>query len=300
LIASRVLADRLSFPQLKPQDDGWSPSSRDANILIVAQSNAAANKAYLQVQSLSKVYATDDGSVRALDRVSISQKSGEFVSLVGPSGCGKSTLMMIAAGLISPSDGQVLIDDKPVTKPRTDIGIVFQNHVLLDWRTALQNVMLQAEARRMELHAADVRARALLSAVGLGGFENRYPKSLSGGMRQRVSICRALIHEPSHLLMDEPFGALDALTRDQLVLDLQQLCGERNMSILFVTHGISEAVFLSDRVVVMTPRPGKVDRVIDIDLPRPRTLAMRESPEFAAYSRQILDIFLARGVLREH
>ena len=256
--------------------------------------------AYLQVQSLSKVYPTDDGPVRALDRVSISQHKGEFVSLVGPSGCGKSTLVMIAAGLISASDGRILVDGKPVRKARTDIGIVFQNHVLLDWRTTLQNVLLQAEARNMNMAKAELRARELLAAVGLAGFEDKYPKSLSGGMRQRVSICRALIHNPFHLLMDEPFGALDALTRDQLVLDLQDICGKQSVSILFVTHSIVEAVFLSDRVIVMTPRPGKVDKIIHIDLPRPRTLAIRESPEFAAYSREILEIFLARGVLREH
>jgi NitT/TauT family transport system ATP-binding protein len=256
--------------------------------------------AYLQVQSLSKVYPTDDGPVRALDRVSISQHKGEFVSLVGPSGCGKSTLMMIAAGLVSASDGRVLVDGEPVSKARTDVGIVFQNHVLLDWRTTLQNVLLQAEARNMDMGKAELRARELLAAVGLGGFEDKYPKSLSGGMRQRVSICRALIHNPSHLLMDEPFGALDALTRDQLVLDLQDICGKQSVSILFVTHSIVEAVFLSDRVIVMTPRPGKVDKIIHIDLPRPRTLAMRESTEFAAYSREILEIFLARGILREH
>jgi NitT/TauT family transport system ATP-binding protein len=147
---------------------------------------------------------------------------------------------------------------------------------------------------------AEARARELLAAVGLQGFENKYPKSLSGGMKQRVSICRALIHNPTHLLMDEPFGALDALTRDQLVLDLQDICSKRSVSILFVTHSIAEAVFLSDRVIVMTPRPGKVDKVIDINLPRPRTLAMRESGEFGVYSREILDIFLARGILREH
>ena len=204
--------------------------------------------AYLRVRGLSKVYATDDGPVRALDRVSLTQRKGEFVSVVGPSGCGKSTLMMIAAGLASPSDGEVLVESKRVTKARTDIGIVFQNHVLLDWRTALENVLLQAEARKMDMKLARVRAQELLAAVGLQGFENKYPKSLSGGMKQRVSICRALIHNPTHLLMDEPFGALDALTRDQLVLDLQDICSKRSVSILFVTHSIAEAVFLSDRV----------------------------------------------------
>jgi NitT/TauT family transport system ATP-binding protein len=255
--------------------------------------------AYLDVQNLSKVYASDDGPVRALDRVSLQQRRGEFVSIVGPSGCGKSTLMMIAAGLASSSEGRVLVENKLVDAARTDLGIVFQSHVLLEWRTALENVMLQAVARKMDLKAAERRARELLAAVGLKGFENKYPRSLSGGMKQRVSICRALIHDPPHLLMDEPFGALDSLTRDQLVLDLQRICSERSTAVLFITHSIAEAVFLSDRVIVMTPRPGKIDRVIEIDLPRPRTLAMRESPEFAQYSREILDVFLARGILKE-
>jgi NitT/TauT family transport system ATP-binding protein len=193
---------------------------------------------------------------------------------------------MIAAGLLRPSSGAVSIDGAPVTRARTDIGIVFQSPVLLEWRTALGNVMLQAEAKKLERTAAKRRARDLLGAVGLGGFEDKYPHELSGGMRQ--------------LLMDEPFGALDALTRDQLVLDLQQICNQRRMTVLFVTHSVPEAVFLSDRIMVMTPRPGRLDRMIDIELPRPRTLAMRETPKFAGYIREILDLFLARGVLREH
>lgn len=254
---------------------------------------------YLEVENLSKVYASEDGPVRALDRISLRQARGEFVSIVGPSGCGKSTLLMIAAGLAPSSEGRVLVESKVVNAARTDLGIVFQNHVLLEWRTALGNVMLQALARKMDLKVAEQRARDLLAAVGLEGFEDKYPRSLSGGMKQRVSICRALIHEPPQLLMDEPFGALDSLTRDQLVLDLQRICSERSTAVLFVTHSIAEAVFLSDRVVVMTPRPGKIDRVIDINLPRPRTLAMRESPEFARYSHEILEVFLARGILKE-
>jgi NitT/TauT family transport system ATP-binding protein len=237
--------------------------------------------------------------VRALDHVSIDERRGEFLSILGPSGCGKSTLLMIAAGLVAPSSGTVSVEGKEVRAPRTDIGIVFQNPVLLEWRTALGNVMLQAEARRMDRKAAEERAGELLASVGLAGFEGKYPHELSGGMRQRVSICRALIHAPEYLLMDEPFGALDQLTRDQLVIDLQALWNARRMSVLFITHSIAEAVFLSDRVIVMTPRPGRIDRIIDIGLPRPRMLAMRETPQFAAYTREILDLFLARGVLRE-
>jgi NitT/TauT family transport system ATP-binding protein len=255
---------------------------------------------YLEFRNLTKVYATDDGPVRALDRISVDQRQGEFLSILGPSGCGKSTLLMIAAGLLSGSDGLVAVRGRRVDAPRTDIGIVFQSPVLLEWRTALGNVMLQAEARNFDLRSAEQRARELLAVVGLNGFENKYPDELSGGMRQRVSICRALIHNPPQLLMDEPFGALDALTRDQLGLDVQRLWDERRMTVLFVTHSVAEAVFLSDRVIVMTPRPGRIDRIIDIDLPRPRTLAIRESPEFNGYIRQILDLLLARGVLREH
>ena len=259
-----------------------------------------AEEALLRVESLSKVYATNDGPVRALDQVSLTAQRGQFLSILGPSGCGKSTLMMITAGLVSPSSGAVIVDGDRVTRPRTDIGIVFQSPVLLDWRTALENVLLQAEARNLDRAAAQGKARSLLAQVGLAGFENKFPHELSGGMRQRVSICRALVHEPHQLLMDEPFGALDALTRDQIALDLQKLWSDRQMTVLFVTHSIAEAVFLSDRVVVMTPRPGRIDRVIDIDLPRPRTLAVRDTPALAAYNRQIRDIFLASGVLREH
>ena len=265
-----------------------------------SSSSAGSDRPYLDLQGLSKVYATHDGPVRALDRVSVSERRGEFLSILGPSGCGKSTLLMIAAGLIPASSGVVIIDGAVVTAPRTDIGIVFQSPVLLEWRTALGNVMLQAEAKKLERSAAERRARELLASVGLDGFADKYPHELSGGMRQRVSLCRALIHNPPQLLMDEPFGALDALTRDQLVLDLQNIWNERRMTVLFITHSVPEAVFLSDRIIVMTPRPGRIDRIIDINLPRPRTLAARETPEFAEYSREILDLFLARGVLREH
>ncbi len=255
---------------------------------------------FLRIQDLTKIYATRDGVVRALDRVSIDARRGEFLSILGPSGCGKSTLMMIAAGLVPASSGEIMVEGRTVDRPRTDIGIVFQSPVLLEWRTALGNVMLQAEARKMDRATGQKRARELLASVGLAEFENKFPHELSGGMRQRVSICRSLIHAPDQLLMDEPFGALDSLTRDQLVLDLQQLWMRQQMTVLFITHSIAEAVFLSDRVVVMSPRPGRIDRIIDIDLPRPRTLAMRDTAKFAEYSRQIMELFLARGVLTEH
>jgi NitT/TauT family transport system ATP-binding protein len=266
----------------------------------LAPAAAAETPPFLSIHNLSKVYATRNGAVRALDQVSLSAKRGEFLSILGPSGCGKTTLMMIAAGLVPASSGVVMVEGKPVVRPRTNVGIVFQSPVLLEWRTALANVMLQAEAHRLDRKDAGKRARELLRAVGLAGFEEKYPHELSGGMRQRVSICRALVHDPPHLIMDEPFGALDALTRDQLVLDIQQIWNELRTTVLFITHSVPEAVFLSDRIVLMTPRPGRIDCIIDIDLPRPRTLAMRESPAFASHSRRILDRLLAGGVLREH
>jgi NitT/TauT family transport system ATP-binding protein len=210
----------------------------------------------------------------------------EFVSILGPSGCGKSTLLMIIAGL-EPADGTVTVSGRCVTAPVTDIGIVFQRDVLLDWRTILGNVMLQAEVRRLDLQKAETKARHLLAQLGLQQFVDRYPWELSGGMRQRVAICRALLHDARLLLLDEPFGALDALTRDQINLDLLRVWSELRQTAVLVTHSISEAVFLSDRVVVMAPRPGRVVAEVTIDLPRPRTADMRETPRFAEYQRKL-------------
>jgi len=254
---------------------------------------------FVEVRDLARRFTARDGEVTALDGVSFDVRAGEFVSIVGPSGCGKSTLAMIVAGLLAPSAGSVAIDGVPVDRPQTNLGIVFQNPVLLAWRRALGNVLLQIEMRGLPTDGYRERARTLLAAVGLEGFEERYPHELSGGMRQRVSICRALVHDPPLLLMDEPFGALDALTRDQMVLDLQYLWAKGGKTVLFITHSITEAVFLSDRVLVMTPRPGTIERIIDIELPRPRRLAIREDPRFAAYTHAIHERFLARGVLRD-
>lgn len=254
---------------------------------------------FLQLVDVSRCFTTRDGDVQAVEGVSFDMRQGEFVSIVGPSGCGKSTLVMLVAGLLSPSAGRVAIGGVTVTRPQTDLGIVFQSPVLLAWRRALDNVLLQLEMRDVATAPYRERAGALLASVGLAGFEERYPHELSGGMGQRVALCRALIHDPPLLLMDEPFGALDALTRDQLVLDLQRICARGQKSVLFITHSITEAVLLSDRVLVMTPRPGTIDTVIDIDLPRPRRLAIREDPRFARYTRVIHDRFVARGVLRD-
>ena len=255
------------------------------------------DESFLRLESITKVYASRDGPVRALDSVSVEQPRGEFLSILGPSGCGKSTLLMIAAGLIPTSSGIITANKQRVTGPRTDIGIVFQSPVLLEWRTALGNVMLQAEARKLDRAESEVRARELLASVGLHGFEDKYPHELSGGMRQRVALCRALLLDPPMLLMDEPFGALDALTREQMQVDLLAMWQESQKTVLFVTHSISEAVFLSDRIIVMTPRPGKVCEIIDIDIDRPRDLNARDTAEFGAIVHRIRILFQEMGVI---
>lgn len=254
----------------------------------------------IEVDHVSKVYVDpSQRGIRALHDVSFEIREGEFVALLGPSGCGKSTLLSIIAGLLPPSDGDVTIDGVRVGEPQTNTGIVFQRDVLLEWRTALQNVLLQTEARKMASGKSRERALELLRSMGLSGFEDAWPNQLSGGMRQRVAICRALVHDPPILLMDEPFGALDAITRDQLGLDLVELWDTQRRTAIFVTHSIAEAIFLSDRVVVMTPRPGRIADIIDVRLDRPRTLAMRDTPAFLQDVARIREIFLGGGILRE-
>jgi NitT/TauT family transport system ATP-binding protein len=254
----------------------------------------------VQIDRVKKIYETRGEPITALDECSLDLHPGEFVSVVGPSGCGKSTLMLMVAGLIPASSGAITIGTSRVQGPYTDLGIVFQEPVLLDWRKVTANVLLQVELRRgFDKRLYRERARELLDLVGLTGFEDRYPYELSGGMRQRVSICRSLLHDPPLLLMDEPFGALDALTRDQLNLDLQSIWLQSRKTVMFVTHSISEAVFLSDRVVVFSDRPGRVVEVLDIDLPRPRHLSIRETPEFGTYAGEIRRVFASLGVLRD-
>ncbi|CAB4689018.1 MAG: ATP-binding cassette domain-containing protein [Actinobacteria bacterium] len=254
----------------------------------------------VSIKGVTKVYETRGEPITALAECSLDLKPGEFVSVVGPSGCGKSTLMLMLAGLIPSSSGEITIGDTPVRGPHTDLGIVFQEPVLLDWRKVLGNILLQVELRKgLKGKDYEDRARELLKLVGLEGFEDRYPFELSGGMRQRVSICRALLHDPPLLLMDEPFGALDALTRDQLNLDLQSIWLQSRKTVMFVTHSISEAIFLGDKVAVFSPRPGKVVEVLDIDLPRPRHLSIRETPEFGKYASEIRRVFTSLGILRD-
>jgi NitT/TauT family transport system ATP-binding protein len=255
---------------------------------------------FVQVEQVSKTFTTAKGTVEALTPVSFDVPEHQFLSILGPSGCGKSTLLSMIAGLLRPTAGVVKIRGTDVRSPFTDVGIVFQRDVLLDWRTVLSNVMLQAEIRKLDLIGAKERARQLLAEVGLEKFEGAYPFELSGGMRQRTAICRAFLHDPPLLLMDEPFAALDALTRDQMSLDLQAMWETRRKTVVFITHSVAEAVFLSDTVLIMTARPGRIHTSLEIRLPRPRTLAMRESIDFLRYTAEITDVLKAVGILREH
>jgi len=267
---------------------------------VTADDSAVSHDAFVSIERVSKTYPTRHGDVSAVSDLSLDLRRSDFVSVLGPSGCGKTTLMLIVAGLMKRSAGSVRIDGQPVDRPYTHVGIVFQDAVLLEWRSVIDNLMLQAEIRKLDRAAIRARSLDLLAGVGLKGFEHRHPWQLSGGMRQRVSICRALVHDPPLLLMDEPFGALDALTRDQLNLELQEMWLERRNTVMFITHSIPEAVFLSDRVVVMSPRPGRVAAEFEIDLPRPRRLSMRETPGFGAHVRRIRSLFEDWGVLHEH
>jgi NitT/TauT family transport system ATP-binding protein len=245
----------------------------------------------IAVRRLEKAYGRRGDSVLALDAIDFAVGDGEFVAVVGPSGCGKTTLLKILAGLVPPTGGEARLGGTPIVGPRRDIGVVFQSPVLFPWRTVLDNVLLPADVQRLERERHRRLAMELLALVGLGGFEQRYPWELSGGMQQRVAIVRALIHDPALLLMDEPFGALDAMTRDQMNLELQRIWLERRKTVLFITHSIPEAVFLADRVLVMTPRPGRIAETIAVRLPRPRPLDAMSTPEFGEHVRRIRSHF---------
>ncbi|QKG24476.1 ABC transporter ATP-binding protein [Actinomadura verrucosospora] len=256
---------------------------------------AAASAPFIEFDAFTKSF----DAVTAVSEMSFELERGEFLAIVGPSGCGKSTLLMALAGLTQPSTGQVRVQGEPVLKPYTDLGFVFQGAELLPWRTALQNVLLQSEIRRAPKQEAERRARELLGQVGLDGFEDSYPDELSGGMKQRVALCRALLHDPEILVMDEPFGALDALTRDQIQIDLQRMWMERRKTVVFVTHSIDEAVFLADRVLVFSPRPARIAAEFRVPLERPRHLSARTGPEFTRLVGEIRGVFETLGVLRE-
>jgi len=271
-----------------------APAAGRADALTTATRDS---RPYVDIAGVAKTYRRGGRETHALEHVDLAIRDGEFLAIVGPSGCGKSTLLRIVAGLVLASRGDVRVDGRRVDRPQTNLGIVFQSPVLLDWRTALDNVLVQVELRSLDPRDYRDNALRLLDQIGLRDFADRYPYELSGGMRQRVAIARALIHDAPLLLMDEPFGALDALTREQMRLDLEALWLATHKTVMFITHSIDEAVLLADRVVVMSPRPGRIERIIDVPLPRPRGLDARRAPEFVRIAEEITDIFLARGVL---
>lgn len=247
------------------------------------------------IDALTRRFGEAEDGVVALDRITLSIKDGEFVSIVGPSGCGKTTLLRILGGLDKATSGSARLRGQQIAGPRRDVGIVFQAPVLFPWRTVLDNVLLPIDVQKLDRRKYLGAANELLDMAGLKGFEKRYPSELSGGMQQRVGLVRALIHEPAMLLMDEPFGALDALTRENMNLELQRIWMERPRPVVFITHSISEAVFLGDRVLVMTPRPGRVAADMRIDLPRPRPLSVMAAPEFGRYAQEIRELLNAKG-----
>jgi len=248
----------------------------------------------ISADGVEKVYGGRTGARVALQPTSLQIDEGEFVSILGPSGCGKTTFLKIVAGLIPASAGQVSIAGVPVTEPPDEVGVVFQAPTLLRWRTVLDNVLVPAEARGLSRRRYEPVAHDLVRLVGLDGFADHYPRELSGGMQQRVALSRALLLDPRLLLMDEPFGALDAMTREEMNLELQRIWVERAKTVLFITHSIDEAVFLSDRVVVMTARPGRILDTLVIDLPRPRTIHARRHPHFVEYVDRLRTLIFAR------
>ena len=254
----------------------------------------AARPPLASIAHLGKRYPSRDGSgVVALEDVSLDIAEGELITVVGPSGCGKSTLMHILAGVLQRSSGEVLLRGQPIDGPRRDVGNVFQEALLLPWRTVIDNVLLPFDVHRLPKEKFRPRAMELLALTGLSAFARHYPHELYGGMQQRVAIVRALVTDPAILLMDEPFGALDAMTREQMNLDLMALWAASKKTIVLITHSISEAVLLADRVVVMSPRPGRIVDIIDIDLPRPRGLDLTATPAFGHYAHRVREHLFA-------
>jgi NitT/TauT family transport system ATP-binding protein len=245
------------------------------------------NMVHVRLDRVSKVFGSGAEAIEAIRDVSFDVERGGFVSVLGPSGCGKSTLLMMVGGLLPPSRGRVEIGGLPVTAPRRDTAVLFQTPVLFPWRTVLQNVMFPVEVLRLDREAYRAKALALLETTGLLEFTHRLPEELSGGMTQRVAICRALVHDPELLLMDEPFSALDPLTREDMNLELLRIWDRFKKTVVFVTHSIREAVFLSDCVILLSPRPSQIAATVTIDLPRPRSLDVQESEPFNRYCGQL-------------
>lgn len=269
-----------------------------ANELQAGAADASA-AGFLEMAAVNKIYESDRGALHALKDISLSIGHGEFVCIVGPSGCGKSTLLKCIAGLESISSGTLTLHGQIIDAPPQNMGVVFQRDLLMEWRNILDNVLVAAEFHGLIRRDFETRARELLSLFGLDDFLKRLPRELSGGMRQRVSICRALLLDPQLLLMDEPFGALDPFTRDELNAELQRMWLTTNKTVVFITHSITEAVYLGSQVVVMARGPGRVEEIVPVDIERPRNLDVRETPVFGACVKHIRDKFRKLGVYKE-
>lgn len=251
----------------------------------------------IELSAVSKTFGSGAGAVHAFGPVDLDIAEGEFISLLGPSGCGKSTLMLMIAGLLEASEGRISLAGQTVQGPQTDIGIMFQDNTLVPWRTVRGNIELQLEMRGMSAAEQSERIEMLLRSVHLEDFADRHPYELSGGMQQRAAFCQAMVHDPKTMLLDEPLGKLDAMTRESIRSDLQSLWMQQRPTVVFVTHSIEEAVQLSSRVAVITPRPGRIDRLIEIDLPFPRDFEVKNSTAFANHERSIQEIFRGYGVI---
>jgi NitT/TauT family transport system ATP-binding protein len=265
MVQQSTMATGVATPQDRVANLDLAPSGR--NVAMV-------------VDHATKYYKTKTGAVHALEDLSLEIAEGEFVCILGPSGCGKSTLLWAMSGLHDLTNGRIVLNGTPVTGPRPEIGMIFQDANLLPWRNLEQNIRFPFEIKRLDPKPYQERIRGLIDEVGLTGFEKKYPRELSGGMQQRASIVRCLSFDPAVILMDEPFGALDAFTRDEMNLLIQKIWMETGKTIVFVTHNVTEAIFLAERVVVLTPRPGRLAHVFPIDIPRPRSIEQTFSPAF--------------------
>jgi NitT/TauT family transport system ATP-binding protein len=274
-----------------------SVSQPSAHLRVVSQHSVPTSGSGIKISSASKTYRSRDGDVPSLRPLDFKIDEGEFFVVVGPSGCGKSTLLKMISGLLPPSTGEILVDGRKVTEPHGNVGIVFQNALLLPWRSILGNVMLPIDMKKLPREKYLTRAKALLKMVGLEGFEKKLPWQLSGGMQQRASICRALVHDPKIMLMDEPFGALDAMTREKMNVELSRIQRETRKTVLLITHSIPEAVFLADRVLVMTERPGAIAAIYDVPLGHERSLEVMANPVFTELVQRIRKHFFTQSAL---
>lgn len=268
-----------------------------AHLRVVSEQSAPSKASGINLSGVSKTYGTGDGQVQSLRPLDFHINDGEFFVVVGPSGCGKSTLLKLISGLLAPTSGEIHVDGNKVTEPHGDVGIVFQNALLLPWRNIINNVLMPIDMKNLSREKYIPRAKELLKMVGLEGFEKKLPWQLSGGMQQRASICRALVHDPKIMMMDEPFGALDAMTREKMNVELSRIQRTTGKTIFLITHSIPEAVFLADKVLVMTERPGGISAIYDVPLSRERTLDAMSNPIFTDLVARIRKHFMTNSTL---